>query len=96
LPGQRMYRTGDLARWTEDGLLHFAGRADEQVKIRGIRVEPGEVESVVAAHPDVAQAAVVVRDQRLLAYVVAGDGPPDPAAVRGYAATRLPAHLVPA
>ncbi|MDH6220984.1 amino acid adenylation domain-containing protein [Streptomyces pseudovenezuelae] len=95
LPGQRMYRTGDLARWAGDGLLHFAGRADEQVKIRGFRVEPGEVESVVAAHPDIAQATVVVRDHRLLAYVVAGNGL-DPAAVREYAATRLPAYMVPA
>ncbi|MCZ9342259.1 AMP-binding protein, partial [Streptomyces sp. TRM76130] len=92
LPGQRMYRTGDLARWSEDGLLHFAGRADEQVKIRGFRIELGEVESVVAAHPDVAQATVVVREGRLVAYVVSGG---EPVAVREFAAERLPEYMVP-
>ncbi|HEX2133955.1 MAG TPA: amino acid adenylation domain-containing protein, partial [Actinophytocola sp.] len=89
--GARMYRTGDRVRWRADGNLEFLGRSDAQVQIRGHRVEPGEVESVLLRHPEVRQAAVLARDQRLVAYVVGGD----PRDVRAYAVERLPEYLVP-
>ncbi|MFE6338374.1 amino acid adenylation domain-containing protein, partial [Streptomyces sp. NPDC057798] len=95
-PGERMYRTGDLARWTDDGQLLFVGRTDDQVKVRGYRVEPGEVETVLRRHPDVAQNAVTVHGELLVAHVVAGPGARvDGEALRAYAAARLPEYMVP-
>jgi len=92
-----MYRTGDVVRWCADGNLEFVGRADQQVKVRGFRVELGEVESVLLARGDLAQAAVVVKDDRLLAYVVPTAGSAvDVPGVRADAARILPEHMVPA
>ncbi|MEV7594011.1 amino acid adenylation domain-containing protein [Streptomyces sp. NPDC089922] len=102
-PGSLMYRTGDRARWTADGELAYEGRADDQVKVRGFRVEPGEVEAALRTHPDVAGAAVTARpepsgDRVLVAHLTvrAGAGGVDAAELRQYLGGLLPGHLVPA
>jgi amino acid adenylation domain-containing protein len=100
-PGSRMYRTGDLCRLREDGALDHLGRIDRQVKIRGLRVEPGEIESVLAAHPAVGDCAVIAHGQplRLLAFVVPARGSSaadlDPAAILEHAAGLLPRQMRP-
>jgi thioester reductase-like protein len=100
--GGRMYRTGDRARWRPDGLLEFLGRFDEQVKVRGYRIEPGEVEAALAKHPAVRQAAVVARPdetghQRLVAYFApaAGAAAPDAAGLAAFLRQSLPEHMLP-
>jgi len=80
-------------KWTPDGQVVFLGRADEQVKVRGYRVEPGEVEAVLVAHPQVSQAVVVERDGRLVAYLVAGEV--STAEVLTFVGRRLPDYMVP-
>ncbi|WP_410586700.1 amino acid adenylation domain-containing protein [Amycolatopsis sp. lyj-23] len=95
-PGERLYRTGDLARRLGDGTLVFLGRNDEQVKLRGYRVEPAEVAAVLRRHPGVQDATVVVRDgngaPQLVGYVVA-DAAPD--VLRAHCTAHLPSYLVP-
>ncbi|MCK9922450.1 amino acid adenylation domain-containing protein [Frankia sp. AgPm24] len=95
-PGARMYRTGDLASWRSDGALDFLGRLDDQVKVRGHRVEPGEIEAALGAHPQVGQAVVVVRDEQLIAYLTAAGERPAPEALRVWLARTLPEYMLPA
>jgi amino acid adenylation domain-containing protein len=99
--GGRLYRTGDLVRRRHDGTIVFLGRSDHQVKIRGLRIELGEVETALASHPAVAQAVVAVvpgpaGDKQLAAYLRPAPGAvPDPAALRAHCARTLPAYMIP-
>jgi amino acid adenylation domain-containing protein len=97
----RLYRSGDLVRWLPGGVLGFLGRIDEQVKIRGLRIEPGEIQAVLAAQPGVASAVVVVRedspgDKRLTGYCVPVAGTElDARALRQACGARLPEYMIP-
>ncbi|MEU9850953.1 amino acid adenylation domain-containing protein [Streptomyces sp. NPDC047985] len=98
--GARMYRTGDRVRWQRGGMLDFLGRVDTQVKIRGYRIEPGEIEAVLTEHPEVAQAAVVARDDLptglgLVAYVVPAGPAPDWPRLQSWLSERLPHYMMP-
>ena len=103
-----MYRTGDLARWRADGVLEFLGRSDAQVKVRGFRIEPGEIEAALLEQAGVSQAVVVARGEgtgasggggrtRLVGYVVgaAGGAVPEASALRAGLGRRLPDYMVP-
>lgn len=100
-PGERWYRTGDLARWTADGVLEFAGRVDDQVKVRGVRVEPAEIEAAIRTHSSVGAAVVMAHrsasgEVELVAYAVPANGTPvHPDSLRAHLADRLPAMMVP-
>lgn len=100
-PGSRLYRTGDLVRWGSDQALEFLGRVDRQVKVRGHRIEPAEIEAVCRKHPAVTDALVVARadestgDRRLVGYLVPAAEQPEPAELRTFLRAALPEYLVP-
>jgi acyl carrier protein len=98
---ERLYKTGDLARYLPDGSIDFLGRSDQQIKIRGFRVELGEIEAVLGAHPAVHTSVVVARedvpgDKRLVAYLVPSPGfNPAASDLRAFLGTKLPDYMVP-
>jgi aspartate racemase len=102
-PGARLYRTGDLARWRKDGVIEFLGRADNQIKLRGYRIEPGEIETALKRQPGVLDSAVIVREdapgtKRLVAYIVRDQGAPadfEQSATMAALRKSLPEYLVP-
>lgn len=97
LDGPLVYRTGDRVKLLPEGVLEFLGRVDHQVKLRGFRIELLEIESALAAHPDVRASAVLVQGEELVAYVAPGSGAAEglPAALRSFLAERLPEYMVP-
>ncbi len=96
--GTRMYRTGDVVRYRRDGQLEYLGRTDDQIKLRGVRIEPGEIETVLAAHPGVGSARVVAHAGRLVAYYLPArpGAAVNPETLRGHIGSALPSHMVPA
>ena len=100
-PGSRLYRTGDLVRFRPDGAIEFLGRVDYQVKLRGFRIEPGEIEVALCQHPNVKEAVVVVRgdhrgEKRLVGYVVSAQEAVSSSELRQHLKQTLPEYMVPA
>ncbi|MFI0940653.1 amino acid adenylation domain-containing protein [Streptomyces sp. NPDC021020] len=95
LGGERLYRTGDIVRRLPDGTLDYHGRTDDQVKLRGHRIEPGEIATALETHPRIRQAVVTVHDENLLAYFVPAQPDQDPAELKAHLAARLPGYMVP-
>ncbi|MGH7835123.1 MAG: phosphopantetheine-binding protein, partial [Candidatus Binatia bacterium] len=98
-PGERLYRTGDLARYLPDGNVEFLGRIDHQAKVRGYRIEPGEIEAVLRGHPQVSEAVVLPEDgpagKRLVAYVVSIQDRVEVGELRTFLKARLPEYMIP-
>jgi acyl carrier protein len=101
LPGRKMYKTGDLAKWLPSGVLEYLGRTDDQVKLRGFRIELAEIEALLSRHPRLQDAVVMLRedapgDKRLVAYIVPSDETvPETNELRGYLLEKLPEFMVP-
>jgi acyl-coenzyme A synthetase/AMP-(fatty) acid ligase/acyl carrier protein len=99
-PGERLYRTGDVAHWNAAGEIEYQGRTDHQIKLRGIRIEAGEIEAALRTHPAINDAVVVLRtrsdaDQQLIAYFAAPDDPPSMENLREHLRQSLPNHMIP-
>src|SRR5262249_52486242 len=97
----RVYRTGDLARYLPDGRVECLGRIDNQVKLRGFRIEPGEVETILRQHTAIADALVTTRDdafgeKRLVGYLISKNGAPSTSELRDFMQTKLPPYMIPA
>jgi acyl carrier protein len=100
-PGARLYKTGDLGRWLAEGSIEFLGRNDQQVKWRGFRIEPGEIEAQLARHAEVQETTVILREdvpgeKRLVAYLtLRGDRRPSVGELRAHLASTLPEYMIP-
>ncbi|MGB3467271.1 MAG: non-ribosomal peptide synthetase, partial [Cyclobacteriaceae bacterium] len=95
LPVSRLYKTGDLVKTDYNGVLHYLGRKDHQLKLRGVRIEAAEIENIMAGHPEVKQSVVVLKGGKMVGYYTSGTQP-DHSALRKYTTGKLPVYMVPA